>query len=97
MQEHTVRLWGGRIVFSGKHWSSVGYEYRLEYADDAFAMERCLDYKHPEMVEAGLCGGDEATLTYVLTPLKRGTFVIREQRFFRGDLEQEICHRYTVI
>lgn len=97
MQEHTVRLGKGRIAFSGKHWSSVGYEYRLVYAEDAFAMERRLDYKHPEMVKAGLCGGDEATLTYDLTPLKRGTFVIREQRFFRGDLQQEICHRYTVI
>lgn len=50
MQEHTVRLREGRIVFSGKHWGSVGYEYRLVYADDAFAMERRLDYKHPEMV-----------------------------------------------
>ena len=97
MQEHTVRLGVGRIVFSGKHWGSVGYEYKLVYEDDAFAMRRRLVYKHPEMVEAELPGGDEATLTYDLTPLERGTFVIREQSFFRGDLEEEICHRYTVI
>ncbi len=84
-------------MFSGQHWGSVGYEYRLVFAADEFAMEHRLDYKHPEMMTPELCGGDEATLTYYLTPLKRGTFVVLEQSLFRGNLQKEVCHRYTVI
>ncbi|MGN0033992.1 MAG: hypothetical protein ACI358_09500 [Candidatus Limimorpha sp.] len=48
------------------------------------------------MMEAGKCGGDEATVEYTLKPFKTGLFHITEQIHFRGNFEESIIHYFLV-
>ena len=64
--------------FSGRTHGSVGFTYDVEYDADAFSAEWKTAYKHPEQMESGMCGGDEAVETCRLTAKKAGKFVVCE-------------------
>lgn len=59
-----IYLQGGRLTFTGRYWGSVGYTYEIEFDKDAFNMQSKRTYKHPEMVAAHMCGGDDGTLSF---------------------------------
>lgn len=95
-QENIISLQRGEIKFVGKVHGSVGWEYELIYPQWAFSANRNITYHHPEMMKAGMCGGDEATVEYTLKPLKTGLFCITEEIHFRGNLEECHIHYFLV-
>jgi hypothetical protein len=95
-QEKIIHLESDTIRFTGKIHGSVGWEYQLIYPQESFQVHRKFAYLHPEMMEKGRCGGDEATVEYTLKPLKTGLFCITEQILFRGHLEENHTHYFLV-
>lgn len=95
-QENIISLRSGEIKFTGKIYKSVGWEYDIIYPEDSFKINRNITYCHPEMMKAGMNGGDEATVEYTLKPLKTGLFCITEEIQFRGNLEECIKHYFLV-
>ena len=95
-QENIINLRNGEIKFVGKIHGSVGWEYEIIYPYESFIVNRDITYCHPEMMKAGMCGGDEATVEYTLKPLKTGLFCITEEIHFRGNLEECHIHYFLV-
>ncbi len=95
-QENIISLQRGEIKFVGKIHGSVGWEYELIYPQWAFNANRNITYHHPEMMEAGMCGGDDAVVEYTLKPRQSGLFEITEHILFRGNLEESYIHFYLV-
>lgn len=95
-QENIISLLNGEIKFVGKIYGSVGWEYKLFYPQWAFNVNQKTTYCHPEMMDAGMCGGDEAVVEYTLKPLQSGLFEIREDILFRGNLTESYIHFYWV-
>lgn len=95
-QESIISLRNGEIKFVGKIHGSVGWEYDVIYPQDAFNVNRNVTYCHPEMIEAGMCGGDEASVEYILKPLIPGLYCITEEIHFRGELEKSYIHYFLV-
>lgn len=95
-QENIINLRSGEIKFVGKIHGSVGWEYEIIYPHESFIVNRDITYCHPEMMKAGTCGGDEATVEYTLKPLKTGLFCITEEIHFRGNLEECHIHYFLV-
>ena len=95
-QENIINLRSGEIKFVGKIHGSVGWEYEIIYPQESFSVYRNITYCHPEMMKAGACGGDEATVEYTLKPLKTGLFCITEKIHFRGNLEKCHIHYFLV-
>lgn len=89
-----IKLNGDHLTFKGRVHGSVGIEYRIEYNKTAFRMEYNYKYVHSE--KEG-CGADDSTVTYELTPLKRGIFVIYEVEGFRGQETARKKHTIVVI
>ncbi len=85
------------LTFKGRVHGSVGIEYRIEYDKTAFRMEYNYKYVHSEKERRTLCGADDSTVTYELTPLKRGIFVIYEVECFRGQETARKKHTIVVI
>ena len=48
------------------------------------------------MIEAGMCGGDEASVEYILKPLIPGLYCITEEIHFRGELEKSYIHYFLI-
>lgn len=92
-----IKLNGDHLTFKGKVYGSVGIEYRIEYDKTAFRMEYNYKYVHSEKERRTLCGADDSTVTYELTPLKRGIFVIFELEGFRGQETARKKHTIVVI
>lgn len=90
-----IKLNGGHLTFKGTVYGSVGIEYRIEYDKTAFRMEYNYKYVHSEKERRTLCGADDSTVTYELTPLKRGIFVIFELEGFRG--QETARQKHTVV
>ena len=86
----TIYLKGGQLTFAGRYWGSVGYTYEIEFDKDAFSMQSKQTYKHPEMVAAHMCGGDDGTLSFSLKPRKKGEFTVIEIFKFRGQETKRI-------
>ena len=95
-QENIISLENGEIKLIGKIHASVGWEYDIVYPRDAFGVYQKVIYHHPEMMRARMCGGDEASVEYILKPLKYGLFCITEEVHFRGALEKKHIHYYLV-
>lgn len=95
-QESIISFSNGEIKFVGRIHGSVGREYEIIYPQESFRVYRNITYCHPEMMKAGMCGADEATIEYKLKPLKTGLFCITEEIHFRGNLEERYIHYFLV-
>ena len=91
-----IYLQGGRLTFTGRYWVSVGYTYEIEFDKDAFNMQSKRTYKHPEMVAAHMCGGDDGTLSFTIKPRKKGEFTVIEIFKFRGQETKRIINTIVV-
>lgn len=92
----TIYLKDGRLTFTGRYWGSVGHTYEIEFDKDAFNMQSKRTYKHPEMVAAHMCGGDDGTLSFTLKPRKKGEFTVIEIFKFRGQETKRIKNTIVV-
>ena len=92
----TIYLKGGQLTFTGRYWGSVGHTYEIEFDKDAFNMQSKRTYKHPEMVAAHMCGGDDGTLSFTLKPRKKGEFTVIEIFKFRGQETKRIINTIVV-
>lgn len=88
---------GHQLTFEGRAHGSVGITYRLECDECAFTIDRRYRYLYPEKVTAGLCGADEAVVTFVLTLSKCGVFRIAEVEEFRGEVTKRTRHVVVVL
>lgn len=95
-RENIISLRSGEIKFIGTIHGSVGWEYEVFYPHESFLVNSDITYCHPEMMKAGMCGGDEAKVEYTLKPLKTGLFCITEEIRFRGNLIEQHIHYYLV-
>lgn len=91
-----INLNGDRLILSGRYHGSVGITYDVECDSTSFVTRSDLKYKTPEKIEAGMCGGDDSTITYTLIPQKRGVFEIFEVSAFRGSETKRVKHIVTV-
>lgn len=87
---------GCDILYSHFVHGSVGYNYSVEYDRRAFQLSEKLEYKNPDAVAKGMCGGDEAILTSTLSPMRKGRFIVKIIHSFRGSQERVITHVITV-
>ena len=94
--EELIRLKTGKIVLSGRVHGSVGINYTVKYPQDAFDVEMTISYHHPDKMEQGMCGGDDAIRQYTLIPKKRGRFTVIEEESFRGTVEKTTIHNFLV-
>lgn len=92
----TIYLKGGQLTFTGRYWGSVGHTYEIEFDKEAFNMQSKRAYKHPEMVAAHMCGGDDGTLSFTLKPRKKGEFTVIEIFKFRGQETKRIKNTIVV-
>lgn len=92
----TIYLKGGQLTFTGRYWGSVGHTYEIEFVKEAFNMQSKRAYKHPEMVAAHMCGGDDGTLSFTLKPRKKGEFTVIEIFKFRGQETKRIKNTIVV-
>lgn len=92
----TIYLKGGQLTFTGRYWGSVGHTYEIEFDKEAFNMQSKRAYKHPEMVAAHMCGGDDGTLSFTLKPRKKGEFTVIEIFKFRGQETRRIKNTIVV-
>ena len=92
-----IKLNGDHLTFKGRVHGSVGIEYRIEYNKTAFHMKYIYQYVHSEKERRTLCGADDYTIIYELTPLKRGIFVIFEVEGFRCQENARKKHTIVVI
>ena len=92
----TIYLKGGQLTFTGRYWGSVGHTYEIEFDKEAFNMQSKRAYKHPEMVAAHMCGGDDGTLSFTLKPKKKGEFTVIEIFKFRGQETRRIKNTIVV-
>lgn len=92
----TIYLKGGQLTFTGRYWGSVGHTYEIEFDKEAFNMQSKRAYKHPEMVAAHMCGGDDGTLSFSLKPRKKGEFTVIEIFKFRGQETKRIKNTIVV-
>lgn len=90
-----IKLNGEHLTFNGRVHGSVGIEYRIEYDKTAFRMEYNYKYVHSEKERRTLCGADDSTVIYELTPLKRGIFVIFEVEGFLG--QETAIKKHTIV
>ena len=72
-------------------------EYRIEYDKTAFQVEYNYKFVHSEKERRTLCGADDSTVTYELTPLKKGLFDIYEVEGFRCQETARKKHTIVVI
>lgn len=84
------------LTYSAEVYGSVGYWFKIEYDSTAFHMTSRMRYYDPEAMETGKCGGDEGELTYILTPKKKGDFIIYETKGFRRETVSRTEHRISV-
>lgn len=84
------------IKYSHSVHGSVGYGYEVEYDKRAFTLSENLKYKNPDAVAKGMCGGDEAILTSILTPKQKGRFTVKVIHTFRGSQERVIIYDITI-
>jgi hypothetical protein len=92
-----IKLNDGHLTFKGRVYGSVGIEYRIEYDKTAFRMEYNYKYVHSKEDRDMLDGADDSTVTYELTPLKKGQFDIYEVEGFRGQETARKKHTIVVI
>lgn len=92
----TIYLKGGQLTFTGRYWGSVGHTYEIEFGKESFNMQSKRAYKHPEMVAAHMCGGDDGTLSFTLKPRKKGEFTVIEIFKFRGQETKRIKNTIVV-
>lgn len=74
---------GEEIQFKGIIYGSVGLNYILEYDNTAFSARDRTHYTSPN--NAGMPGGDEVEIIYTLTAKKKGVYIIKEIKDFRGE------------
>ena len=87
--DYSVKI-GDTIRFEGRVHASVGFNYKLDFDTDAFDSEEEFRYSYPKKMAERLCGGDDAVRRFYLVPKKKGVFVIKEQIYFRGHLDENI-------
>lgn len=92
-----IKLNGDHLTFKGRVYGSVGIEYRIEYDKTAFQVEYNYKLVHSEKERRTLCGADDSTVTYELTPLKKGLFDIYEVEGFRCQETARKKHTIVVI
>ena len=92
-----IKLNGDHLTFKGRVYGSVGIEYRIEYDKTAFQVEYNCEFVHSEKERRTLCGADDFTVIYELTPLKKGLFDIYEVEGFRCQETARKKHTIVVI
>ena len=92
-----IKLNVDHLTFKGRVYGSVGIEYRIEYDKTAFQVEYNCEYVYSKEDRDMLDGADDSTVTYELTPLKRGIFKIYEVEGFRGEETARKKHTIVVI
>ena len=92
-----IKLNSDHLTFKGRVHGSVGIEYRIEYDKTAFQVEYNYKFVHSEKERRTLCGADDSTVTYELTPLKKGLFDIYEVEGFRCQETARKKHTIVVI
>lgn len=90
-----IKLNGDHLTFKGRVHGSVGIEYRIEYDKTAFRMEYNREYVYSKEDREMNDGADEFTVTYELTPLRRGIFNIYEVEGFRG--QETVRNKHTTV
>lgn len=73
---------GDELEYRGTVYSSVGLDFELHYNKNAFSLRK--DYRYVNPDKSSMPGGDEESLSYMLTARKKGCYVIREVQVFRG-------------
>lgn len=91
------KLNGDHLTFKGRVYGSVGIEYRIEYDKTAFQVEYNCEYVYSKEDRDMLDGADDSTVTYELTPLKKGLFDIYEVEGFRCQETARKKHTIVVI
>lgn len=92
-----IKLNGEHLTFKGRVHGSVGIEYRIEYDKTAFQVEYNCEYVYSKEDRDMLEGADDSTVTYGLTPLKKGQFEIYEVEELRGQETARNMHTIVVI
>ena len=92
-----IKLNGEHLTFKGRVYGSVGIEYRIEYDETAFHKEYNCEYAYSKEDRDMLEGADDSTVTYELTPLKKGQFEIYEIEGFRGQETARNKHTIEVV
>ena len=90
-----IKLNSDHLTFKGRVHGSVGIEYRIEYDKTAFRMEYNYKYVYSKEDRDMLDGADDSTVTYELTPLKKGLFDIYEVEGFR--VQETARNKHTVV
>lgn len=85
-----------QIQYSHSIYSSVGYNYEIEYDKAAFVLTYKTIYDDPDAVSKGMCGGDSAILTTTLIPQKKGTHIVKVIHTFRGNVNSVITYCINV-
>ena len=90
---HTLRMERqDKYAISGKVHASVGTMFHLEYDVTAFDRQRDLKYLHPKNKKKGMAGADAVSITYTLSPRKKGKHVVHEVHSFRGKEQKRVKH-----
>lgn len=84
---------GDEIEYKGKVHGSIGLGFELQLNKNAFSMHKDYRYVNPDRLS--MPGGDEKTLTCMLTARKKGCYVIKEIQDFRG--EKRLLSRSYVL
>ena len=92
-----IKLNGDHLTFKGRVYGSVGIEYRIVYDKSAFQVESNCEYVYSKEDRDMLDGADDSTVTYELTPLKKGLFDIYEVEGFRCQETARKKHTIVVI
>lgn len=88
--EYTVKV-GQQVYYSARVHGSVGYS--AEVYSMGIGLNLGANFtEYDQEQEAGMSGGDAATEYFVFDALEVGTYTIRANHYFRGELENE----YTI-
>lgn len=95
-EDKTIELKCGQSIdFIADVHSSVGRTFDLICDSASFIVRSYTIYHNPESVEMGMCGGDRATQTIKLTPIKVGQQLVKCVEGWRGSIANET--EYTII
>ena len=84
------------IYYTHEVHGSVGISYFADFDTSAFEMRSVMKYDNPEMVEAGMCGGDSGEKTSIFIPQKAGNYEIKIYHNFRGEITDSLTFKVNV-
>jgi len=91
-----ISLGSDSIQVNGLSHNSIGLFFKVECDTAAFAVDSKMSYMNPESMERGERGGDAMTVTYTLTPKKKGIFTVYTVVNLSGMEESRTKHTITI-